>query len=422
LAFAAVSLLAGSDALAIPQFARRYNIKCSACHTIAPALNEQGSIFKRLGFHLPPALEAGKKAPTISDLVKKEPAWSLANNAALAVADFSYSNERTTQEGQSPSTTSSFQVGAWNVYFAGWIPDTNAFYFSEFDIVAGGTTVSNMAQAYVGYAGGNARSSWYVTAGRGHLQMTEGPRGAQVYSLLPNSPLPFEISSPTNFMVDQSPVGLALGYTWASSAYRQVLAATVKVTNGDNADGTEILGPSSRNSKDVWADVDFWFAPESGISAMLYRGRKDQTQTDPTGAQFTYAPYIRREGVFANYKVLSKVDLIGGYVHSNDDWEGSATGPLTSFVANDTFAAVDYYVRQGIAISGRYDLLHQTITGSGGMGRQSFHDWTAGLSVALTPSGNVVGRAAYSNKSGNDPMSATKSTDRLVEADVAVSF
>ena len=60
---------------AVPQFARRYNLKCSACHTIVPVLNEQGYLFKRLGYHLPPALEKGQPGPKISDLVKKEPDW-----------------------------------------------------------------------------------------------------------------------------------------------------------------------------------------------------------------------------------------------------------------------------------------------------------------------------------------------------------
>ena len=41
---------------AVPMFARRYNLKCYACHTIPPVLNENGYMFKRLGYHLPPAL------------------------------------------------------------------------------------------------------------------------------------------------------------------------------------------------------------------------------------------------------------------------------------------------------------------------------------------------------------------------------
>src|SRR5260370_38677672 len=230
-----------NQAAALPQFARRYNLKCSACHTIVPVLNDQGELFQRLGYHLPPALQPSHTVSKLSALPEGAN-WSLTNNASLAVTDFSYSAQRTTQEGQTPSSTSAFQVGSWNAYFAGWIPDTNFFYHAELDIVTGGSTNPDLSNACIGYGWGTARSSWYLVAGREHLQVAQGTRAAQVYSLLPSSPLLFETNSPTNFVFDQSPVGVNAGYTWASSNYRNVFAASVKVTNGDNADGSEILG------------------------------------------------------------------------------------------------------------------------------------------------------------------------------------
>ena len=201
---------------ALPQFARRYNLKCSACHTIVPVLNEQGILFQRLGYHLPPSLQPGAVARNLSE-IRGGGEWNLSNNVSVAVADFSYSAERTTQEGQSPSSTSAFQVASWNNYFAGWLPDTNFFYHAEFDIVSGGATNPDLSNACIGYAGGTAKNSWFVVAGREHLQVAQGTRAAQVYSLLPNSPLLFETMSPTNFIFDQSPVGIHAGYTWISS-------------------------------------------------------------------------------------------------------------------------------------------------------------------------------------------------------------
>ena len=407
---------------AVPQFARRYNLKCSACHTIVPVLNEQGYMFKRLGYHLPPALEKGKPAPKISDLVKKEPQWTLTNNVAPAVTDFSYSAERATQEGQPNSSTSAFQVASWNAYFGGWLPDTNFFYYGELDIVTGGSTNPDMTAAKFGYAGGNARSSWYAAGGREHLQIGNGTRAAQVYSLLPSAPLFYETPSPTNFVVDQSPVGIDLGYTWASSNYSKVFAATVKVTNGNNADGSEILGPSARNSKDVYVDVDYWYAPESGVTFLSYYGRKDNLQTDSLGNQFTFHPHIRRQGIFGNYKLFSKVDFLGGYLHSSDDWQVSQGGPLTRFIGNDYYAAVDYYILQGLAVSARFDRLNQKITGVSGVGTQNVNDWAVGVSKTLTPSGNVIARAAYSSLWGRDPVFARKSTDKLFQMDISFNF
>lgn len=417
---ACLSLFAPSKAWAIPQFARRYNLKCSACHTIAPVLNQQGYLFKRLGYHLPPALEAAKPAPTISDLVKNEPQWSFANNVSAAVADFSYSAERIAQEGGSPSSTSAFQVASWNAYFAGWVPDTNFFYYSEFDIVTGGSTNPQLTNAHIGYAGGNARSSWYIAGGRDHVQVSDGTRAAEVYSLLPNPPLLLENQSPTTFIFDQAPACVSLGYTFASRSYRNVLAASVKVTNGDNADGSEILGPSTRNSKDVWADIDWWYAPESGITFVNYYGQKDQVQDSGLPSQFTFHPHIRRQGLFANYMLKFKVDFLGGYMHSNDDWQSLQGGPMGRYTANNYYGAVDYYIVQGLAVSARYDLLHEQVTD--GVGVQSLHDWTVGVNKTLTPSGNVIGRAGYSALSGRDPLSAIKTTDKRFQVDILFNF
>jgi hypothetical protein len=411
-----IALLPKAEAL--PQFARRYGLKCTACHTIVPVLNEQGYLFKRLGYHLPPTLEANVTT-YISNLVEKEPEWKLTNNAALAVTDFSYSAERTTSEGTTPSSTSAFQVGAWNAYFAGWVPDTNFFYLAEFDIVSGGSTNPDLMNAYFGYSGGSARSSWYLAGGREHLQVGEGTRAAMVYSLLPNSPLLFEQMSPTNFVLDHSPVGIDAGYTWASNGYKQVFAVTGRVTNGLNDDGSEILGPSNRNSKDAYVSVDYWYAPESGITFLDYYGKKDQT--DPTGA-FTFHPVLRRQGLFGNYMYKYKADLLAGYLRSHDDWLSAVTGPPANFIGNDYFAALDYYVVRGLAVSGRYDRLNQRITGPGSVGLQNVHDWTIGLNKSLTASGNIIGRVAYSDQSGRDPISATKTTDRLFQADISFNF
>lgn len=406
---------------ALPQFARRYNLKCSACHTIVPVLNEQGYMFKRLGYHLPPALTKGEPAPSISYLVhNNEPDWTLLNNLSAAVADFSYQAERTTPQGAAPSSTSAFQVNSWNAYAAGWIPDTNFFYLSEFDIVTNGSTSPDLMNAYFGYSGGNARSSWYVAGGREHLQIGEGTRAAEVYSLMPASPLLFEYMGPTDFMFDQSPVGLDAGYTWASNSYKNILAATVKVTNGDNADGSEILGTSTKNSKDVYIDLDWWYAPESGITYLDYYGSKDLIQNSGLATQFTYRPIIRRQGVFANYMIRNKLDVLGGYMHTRDDWETVAATPAGYYRANDFFGELDYYLRPGLALAGRYDLLKQQITA--GVGDEPIHEWTAAIDKNLTRAGNIVARAAYSYMSGYDPSSALKSTDRLYQLDIAFNF
>jgi len=146
------------QAAAVPQYARRYGLTCYACHTIPPVLNEQGYMFQKLGHHLPPALEVSKPVERILDLVRKEHEWTIANNASFAVSDFNYQAQKNTQQGQGSNSTSAIQVGSWNAYFGGWIPNTQFFYYSEFDIVTGGQTSPDMPNAHIGYIGGTAKA------------------------------------------------------------------------------------------------------------------------------------------------------------------------------------------------------------------------------------------------------------------------
>lgn len=408
-------------ASAVPQYARRYHVTCYACHTIAPVLNEQGYMFKRLGNHLPPSFDPDREIERILDLVRKEPEWTLTNNASLAVTDFSYTAQRTVTQGQPSNSTSAIQVAAWNAYFGGWFPNTNFFYYSEFDIVTNGQTSPDMPNAHIGYAGGNVKNSWYGIVGREHLQVAQGTRAAQVYSLLPNSPLIMENMGPTNFVLDQSPVGAEAGYAWASSKYRDILGVNVKVTNGDNADGSEILSTSDKNGKDVWADADWWYAPESGVSFVTYQGKKDQIQNLGLSNQFTYHPRIRREGAFGNYMIgKDKVDVLGGYLHGNDDWEDPATQAPGSYLSNGYYAEIDYYVQRGFALAGRYDRLRQDVTA--GLHPTTLEQWQTGLEKAFTSEGNIVGRLAVGNQHGTDPLALTYSATRTFEADIQFNF
>ena len=415
-----VLLLFPISSRAVPGFSRRYNVKCYACHTIPPVLNQAGYMFKRLGYHFPPGYEAGSRGMRMNDIVKSEPPWSLENTASFAVADVSYSSTRATQEGSAPNSSSTFTLGAWNAYWAGWIPDTNFWYYSEFDIVTGGNISPTVSNANFGYTGGSANSSWYVKAGRSHLSVGEGTRAAAVYTNLPTSALLFETASPTNFILDHSPVGVGAGYTWASPKYKNILAASVEVTNGLNDDGSEILGSSPKNSKDVWTEADWWYAPESGISFVNYYGKKFLTQNLGAPNQFQYYPVIRRQGVFANYMFPFKVDLLGGYLRSRDDWSDPATGTPGSYQGNDFYVESTYYIRTGTALAGRYDRLEQKVPL--GLGRQGNRSWEIGFEQALTKSGNVVVRVGYSDQAGRDPLAAVGSTGKSVMADIAFNF
>src|SRR5271165_4269946 len=76
-------LSCAQSARAIPAFARKYNLKCYSCHTIPPALNKTGYMFKRLGYRLPPdEMDGTKAAPKVATL-GNDIKFSITNSLAI---------------------------------------------------------------------------------------------------------------------------------------------------------------------------------------------------------------------------------------------------------------------------------------------------------------------------------------------------
>src|SRR5215831_7342389 len=61
-----ISLLINTSTWAMPMFARKYGLSCSACHTTAPRLNETGYRFRAAGFRMPE--EIGRKSEEQFDI------------------------------------------------------------------------------------------------------------------------------------------------------------------------------------------------------------------------------------------------------------------------------------------------------------------------------------------------------------------
>jgi hypothetical protein len=411
------AVLAPQPAQAIPAFARKYNLKCYSCHTIPPALNKNGYMFKRLGYRLPPdEMDGAKPAPKIAEL-GKDIKFSITNSLAL-IAQASFTVDKTRGDGISPTSNSSFNVDEAALFAAGSVPDTGFSYFTHFELTQGGGSPF-LEQAVFGYTGGRANSSYFIKAGQMHTQEGEGTRAAMFYNLFPEPAPLLTNTSPLNFSLDQHPVGVNLGYTWASSYFKQVFAVSAKVTNGVNADGSEIVFGSTKNSKDIWFDADYWFGPDGGVTFMTYYGKKDQVQNLGADDEFTYRSAIRRYGVFANYLFFDKLDVLGGYLRSNDDWQDAQGAAVTHFISNGYRAELDYYIQRGFAVMARYDRMRNAFTSG-----QANHTeaWSFGSEKALTELGNVVIRATYGHERDQDPLSGATIADKLFKVDVRVMW
>ena len=424
-------LLTPEPSHAIPAFARKYGVKCYTCHTIPPALNKNGYMFKRLGYRMPPdEMDGTKPAPKIADL-DKNIKFSLTNAMAM-ILQGSMTAEKTvadpgnttssspvsscnsgTDGTQQSSSCSSFNLDEAALFVAGAMPNNGFSYFGHYELYQGGE--NDLEQGFGVYTGGRANSSYFIKAGEMHMQEGEGTRAAMFYNLFPDPAYTLTNVDPLNFSLDQHPVGVDVGYTWASNYFQRIFAVSAKVTNGLNADGSEIMDSSTKNAKDVWADADYWFGPDGGVTVMMYRGSKDQVQAADPNNPFTYRSTIWRSGAFGNYLFFDKLDLLGGYIRSQDDWEWTQGAPMSHYIANTYRGEVDYYLKTGTVIMARLDRGTSSINPQPLMHTRA---WGFGTEHALTDLGNVVLRATYSQEHDGDPVALTGTTDKLFRVDI----
>lgn len=411
-----IALLLSTPSHAIPAFARKYGVRCYQCHTVPPALNKNGYMFKRLGYRMPPdEMDGTKAAPKINE-IDRNIKFNLTDSFALLFQVSVTDDKNIAETGDTPptatSTTSSFNLDEAALFVAGTVPESGFSYFGHFELYQDGG--SGLEQGFGVYTGGRANSSYFIKGGEIHMQEGEGTRAAMFYNLFSDPAPTLTNTDPIGFTLDQHPVGVDFGYTWASPYFKNIFAVSAKVTNGLAADGSEILAGSSKNSKDVWADADYWFGPDGGVTVMMYRGSKDQDQTDSSGNAFTYRPAFYRAGAFGNYLFFDKLDILGGYIRSHDDYRFDLASPMTTYIADNYRGEVDYYIKTGTVIMARADRGTATIAPNPTVHTRAFG---IGMEHSLTQTGNIVVRAAYNQEHDADPLALLGTTDKLFRLD-----
>ena len=397
---------------AIPAFARKYGVKCYQCHTIPPALNKTGYLFKRLGYRLPPDEMGGSEpVPKISYL-DRHTKFTIANSTALVVQ-----GALSLDKADSSASRASLSLDEASLFAAGSLPRSNFSYFAQYVLYDEGKTT--LERAVVGYTGGRANSSYFVKAGEMYIQEGEGTRAAMCYNLFPEPSPVLAGSNALNFSLEQHPLGVNAGYTWVSHDFKQIIAISAKVTNGLDANGKEILFDSVRNSKDLWLNADYWFGPDGGVTFIGYYGRKSQVENQGAADEFTYRPNVRRYGIFGNYLFFDRLDVLGGYMRGRDDWKDTAYSPATGYTSNGYRAELDYYLERGFAVMTRYDRVSQAIASTRAVHTQG---WGAGAEKALTQSGNVVVRATYNQERNIDPVTDSVVRDKLFKLDLRLMW
>jgi len=207
-------LILPQPANAIPAFARKYGVKCYTCHTVPPALNKNGYMFKRLGYRMPPdEMDGSKPAPKVADLDDKIK-FDITNQIAL-ILQASFTDEKTVADkgnatsaspvtscgsSSSSSSCSSFNLDEAALFIAGAIPQTGFSYFGHYELYQGGE--NDLEQGFGVWTGGKANSSYFIKAGEMHMQEGEGTRAAMFYNLFSDPSYTLTNVDPLNFALD----------------------------------------------------------------------------------------------------------------------------------------------------------------------------------------------------------------------------
>jgi hypothetical protein len=115
-----------------------------------------------------------------------------------------------------------------------------------------------------------------------------------------------------------------------------------------------------------------------------------------------------------NYLFFDKLDILGGYVRSEDDWQTIQNGPLSHYIANSYRGEADYYLKTGTVVMARLDRSNQSVGAGPVMHTRA---WGIGAEHALTDLGNVVVRATYNQEHDGDPVALVGTTDKLFKLD-----
>lgn len=353
LALAGAALAA--PARAMPNFARKYGMACTACHSTIPRLNEFGYEFRRAGYRLP--TEIGTEAE-----MKFENTFAARIQPVL--------NYVRHNDGVITTETAQLTFQEVTLY-----PLSAAFgkYFSSLtELSLLSEDFMEIENAYVRYTRGGATQA--VSARVGIFHPFEG-YGA--------SDRPFSLSRPlfqtvaanhngstyfTPWNFDQS--GLELAYARGrTSVAAAVFNGLVVLDDGGafkafpaaGGNLTRVTGFAGRNSKDVQLFVNQMLKDDgSGISGYYYYGAVDLPKPGTAPSAFaagtSFNNRFYRAAVYGSWMLLPQVGVQGGYQWGRDHWYNTTTSDATgTFNSSGFFGEVYAPLTPNLTSGLRYD-------------------------------------------------------------------
>ncbi len=336
-------------AQALPAFARRYNFKCSVCHTngAAPHLTEFGYIFRRMAFHLPG--ELGNKQADAQGM-------TITNHMAVGV-NVGYKYSATTAAGSTTLNDNGIEIPEVEIWplVGGFLGNWGVW--SEMDAApptSGGGLAMGMAD--VRYAFGtpnlfyNFRAGWLAPEGYGASDqwLDDG-----------NIPLMDQLSPFKNQNTLALPFGaMGEGVQQGFEAGLNYRESHLTLGYYDGFDGTSgSIAPANikahgAGSRDVKVQLDQFVGNIGEVTLGYYNGSIPLV----FGAgPDTWLDDFNQERIYVTYHAVPKVDIVAGAGWAQNHYVTTTTTPEGTFDSNGGFVGAFYYALPHLVIALRGD-------------------------------------------------------------------
>ena len=386
-AFVLMILLTPSRASAIPAFARKYGLRCTACHEAWPALNDFGRAFRDNGYQL----LQGKDTPTTTD-----PGYLPLSLRLTPHYEFNMATHQPTDQGTKTLTSGGVSDIGLDLLLAGTLFDNVSFLVVPTGFASDGRVTLESAWVRFSNLGG---SSWAnVKLGQHEVDLPRSEHRS--WSLSPNGYLIYGYHSPGSASVSDLGENQR-GIEWAGHDRGSFTRAAVSVFTVEGSPGTR----GAFDTPGIYAHVTHqWLFAGDGVSAFRIGGFGSYT-TWPTSILSANSQPIPGQG--SDLKGSSKVGF------DADLWFGPAVTPLHLIIVGahgqDNKALIPDATRDGtftggflelgypptlkVTVFGRYDAIRNHTQGVPGT-PQNFHDEDA-ETIGLRHSFNLTNRSAY---------------------------
>jgi hypothetical protein len=346
-------VFAQSNAWALPNFARKYNVSCTLCHSAVPRLTETGFKFRAAGYRM--ANEIGEQS---------ESPLKFEDYNAVRVDALAYANDQIDRD----SGTSNIQ-SQMNFLDAAIHPATGSWgkhwgTGGEFAIQKSGEV--SIEQAQVRYVFGEDRSFGSLRGGVFHSIEGFGAADAPIGITRPliQSAQAFRGATNTLYtLTEPSAAGLTTAYSLGDtySTFNVFNRIGPRVANG-NVEAS-YLSSSSQQLGDILMTFAYIFAHEGAGSGLFFNYYKGQANIPvdtgtyaAAGIGSTYKNNFHRLSLYSNYYFRPDWNVLGGVGLGRDQ----AIDPTTGFATNNLdswgyFLSLEKYLESNLALGTRFD-------------------------------------------------------------------